>query len=138
MKKEDCQMAKKERALSAAETALLGARQRLEVATKANTDKPTDKTAAAVEAVKAEVAGYVKTVNRERFVRVGGGRVIKGRAAIRNIAAVAQPRSYTYDESDVAKLESALNSEVTKTVAKLRAALTKGPAAAKAEDDFTF
>lgn len=131
-------MAKEKSAPTAAETALLGARQKLEVASTAHGKTPTDKTAAAVDAAKSEVAKHVATVNRERFVRVGGGRVVKARAAIRNIGNIAQPRSYSYDESDVAKAEVALQDEVKKTIGKLRAALTKGPAAAKAGDDFTF
>ena len=131
-------MAKEKSAPTAAETALLGARQKHEVATKAHTEKPTDKTQAAVDAAKAEVAKHLATVNRERFVRVAGGRVKKARTAIRNLANVAQPRSYSYTEEDVAKAETALGEEVKKTISKLRAALTRGPAAVKDADDFTF
>lgn len=131
-------MAKEKTPPSPAETALLGARQKHELANKAHTEKPSEKTQAAVEAAKAEVQKLVTTVNRERFVRVGGGRVKKARTAIRNLANVAQPRSYSYTMEDVAKAKAALYGEVDKTIAALEKALTKGPAAVKNADDFTF
>lgn len=131
-------MAKEKTPPTAAEKALLAARQKHELANKAHAEKPTDKTGAAVEAAKAEVQTHSATVNRERFVRVAGGRVKKARTAVRNISNVANPRSYSYTEEDVAKAEAALNAEVKKTIDKLRSALTKGPSVAKSEDDFTF
>lgn len=132
-------MPKKEKAApSAAETALLGHRQKLELANKAHAEKPTDKTGAAIEAAKAEVAKHAAIVSRERFVRVGGSRVVKARTAVRNLAGVANPRSYSYSAEDVAKVETVLTEEVKKTVDKLRAALTKSPAAAKEAESFTF
>lgn len=131
-------MAKKERELSPAEKALLDARQKHEVAVAADTKASTDKTKANVEATKAEVAKHSAVVKRESFVRVGGGRVKKARLAIRNIGNIANPRSYTYSEDDIGKLEKALSEEAAKIVSKLRLSLTKGPAAAKADDDFTF
>ena len=131
-------MAKKERTLSPAEQELSARRIKLEAAEKANTEKPTDKTAAALDAAKAAVTEQNKVVNRERFVRVGGGRAKKAIVAIRNLANVAAPRSYTYDESDVAKAETALKAEVEKTIAKMRSALTSGGKSAKADDGFTF
>ncbi len=116
----------------------LDKRQKLESAKKANTDKPSEKTAASVAVAEQELKKAVATENRERFVRVGGGRVKKARSAIRNLSNVAAPRSYTYDESDVAKVESVLGDEVKKTVSALRAALANPGKAAKAQDDFTF
>lgn len=131
-------MAKKERELSAAEKTLSDARVKLDAAKEKDGKASTDATKKAVADAETVVKTNVAIVNRERFVRVGGGRVKKARAAIRNIGNVAQPRSYTYDESDVVKAETALNDEVKKTIAKLRLALTKGPAAAKDGDDFAF
>lgn len=131
-------MAKKAAEQTPAQKATLNARQKHELAVQANTAKPTDATKAALETAAATLKAAVAVENRERFVRVGGGRVKKARTAIRNFANVAQPRSYTFDESDIAKAETALTDEVKKTIAKLRASLVKGPGATKAEDDFTF
>lgn len=129
---------KKERELSAAEKHLLDQRQKLETAEKNHAAKPTAATEKAVADHKAEISKTAIIVNRERFVRVAGGRVKKARIAIKNLANVAAPRSYTYDESDVAKAETVLNDAVKFTIGKLRTALTKGAGAAKVEDDFTF
>lgn len=129
---------KKERELSPAEKSLLDLRQKLELAEKANTDKPTTATKTALDAAKKSVSDASAVVNRERFVRVAGGRVNKARTAIKNLANVAAPRSYTYDESDVVKAEKALTDAVVSTIAKMRSALVKGASASKAADDFSF
>lgn len=129
---------KKTREASPAEKSVLDLRQKLEVATKNDTAKSTDATKKAVADLETAIKSAQATVNRERFVRVAGGRVKKARIAIKNLANVAAPRTYTYDESDVAKAESALLSQVKSTIDKLRSALTKGGQTAKAEDDFSF
>ncbi len=131
-------MAKKKAEPNDAQKATLDARQKLELATKAHTDKPTDATKKHLEAMATAVKMAQHTENRDRFVRIAGGRVKKIRTAIRNLAGVAQPRSYVYAEEDVAKAESVLTAELKITLSKMRSALTRGAGAAKAEDDFSF
>lgn len=131
-------MAKTKTAPTAAMLALLDARQKLQLAKDADAKASTDKSKAAVTAASKVASDADAIVRRERFVNVGGGRIKKARAAIRNFAAVAAPRSYQYDESDIAKAETAMGDEVKKAIAKMRASLVRGAAAAKAEDDFTF
>jgi hypothetical protein len=121
-----------------AQKATIDAREKLKSAEKSHADKPTDATKKAVDAAKSAVSSAVTAENRERFVRVGGGRVRKARIAIRNLANLAAPRSYTYDENDVVKMEATLLNEVKNVIAKARNALTKGAGSAKAEDDFSF
>lgn len=130
-------MAKPKTELTNAQKATLGARQTLENARKADEAKSSDVTKKAVATAEAAVKSAQAVENRERFVRVGGGRVKKARATLRNLAGVAAPRSYTYNASDIDKLEKVLADELASTVKKLRNALEKGTTA-KAEDDFTF
>lgn len=131
-------MAKEKSAPTPNETKLLDIRQKLEVAKKNDAAKSTDATKKAVADLEAAVKAGLTVVNRERFVRVAGGRVKKARLAIKNLANVAAPRSYTYDESDVSKAETALTAQVKSTIDALRSALTKGGGTAKAQDDFSF
>lgn len=130
-------MAKPKSDITPAQQATLDARQKLELARKAHDAKPTDATKKAVADAEKAVKDAQTVENRERFVRVGGGRVKKVRAAIRNLAGVAAPRSYNYTSADVDKAEAALKAEVETAIRKLRSALEKG-GTAKAEDDFTF
>ncbi len=130
-------MAKQKAELTAAQKATVAARAKVETARKANTDKPSDATKAALASAETQLKQCIHTENRERFVRVGGGRVKKARAAIRNFGNVASPRSYVYSEADIALAETALHDEVKKVIARMRASLTKG-GTAKAEDDFSF
>lgn len=131
-------MAKPKSEVTPAQKATLDARQKLEAARKANEAKTTDATKKAVADAEKVVKEAQAVENRERFVRVAGGRVKKARTAIRNLASVAAPRSYTYTSTDVDKAEQALTAEVAATVKKMRSALEKGASAAKAEDDFSF
>lgn len=131
-------MAKEKSELTDAQKATLDARQKLETARKAHAEKETEATKKAVASAEEHFRKCVSTENRERFVRVAGGRVKKARAAIRNLASVAAPRSYNYNEDDVKKAETALTSEVNKAISAMRAALQRGGTAKKAEDDFTF
>ena len=131
-------MAKPKSDETPAQKATLDARQKLENARKAHEAKPTDATKKAVADAENAVKAAQAVENRERFVRVGGGRVKKVRQALRNLAGVAAPRSYTYTLDDIAKAETAITSEMQSAFKKLRSALEKGATAAKAEDDFTF
>lgn len=130
-------MAKTAQEKTPAQLKVLDLRQKLETARAADTKASTDKTKKAVADLEGELKTAVTVESRDRFVRIGGSRVKKARQAIRNFAAVASPRSYQYDDSDVVKAETALNAEVKSAIGKMRAALTKG-GTAKAEDDFTF
>ena len=123
-------MAKTQSDLTPAQKATIAAREKLDAANKTND-------AAKIKSAREHLAECLKTENRERFVRVGGGRVRKIRTAIRGLSNVASPRSYHYTEDDVAKAESVLNAELKSAFSKLRNALTKG-GTAKAEDDFSF
>lgn len=118
--------------------ALDDAKQKLEVAEKNNTAKPTDATAKAVDAAKEVVKNAQAADNREKFVRIGAGRVKKARSIIANIGNLAAPRSYSYSTSDIDLIEKGLNEVTAKTITKLRNALEKGATVAKTEDNFTF
>lgn len=131
-------MAKKTQEKTEAAKKVLDLRQKLSLAKDADAKASTDKTKDHVKTLSNQLATAVEVDNRERFIRIAGGRVKKARTAIRNLAAVAAPRSYKYDESDVVKAETALGSDLKATLTKLRNALVKGASAAKAEDDFTF
>ena len=129
-------MAKKKSDPTTAQLKVLDLRQKHAVATKAHTDKPTDATKKHLDTIATELSAARKVENRERFVRVIGGRIQKTIADIRNVANV-NTASYQFDTADVSKVETALDTEVKKTVAKMNAALTKsGPT--KSSVDFTF
>lgn len=131
-------MAKKAAEKTPAQKATEAARAKLTTAEKANADKPTDATKKAMTDAQSALKECIKAENRERFVRVAGGRVKKARTALRNLANVASPRSYLYDASDVDKAEKALTAELTKTLTAMRNALTSGGGSKTPEDDFTF
>lgn len=131
-------MAKPKSAPTAAALATVAARDILTKAREAEKAKSTDATKKAVADAEVKFKAALATENRERFIRVAGGRVKSARVALKNIGKCAVPRSYTYDESDVAKAETALNDAVKQAIAALRNALTKGAGAAKAADDFSF
>lgn len=126
------------RELSPAEKSLSDLRVKLDTAKELDGKASTDKTKAAIVAAEAAVKTQLTIVNRERFQRVGGARATRTRDAIRNLAGVAQPRSYNYTSADVDKLEKMLTDESASTVKKLRAALDKSAPAAKAAEEFTF
>jgi hypothetical protein len=131
-------MAKKPKELSPAEKELSARKAKLDAAKDAHSKADNEKNKAAVTAAEAAHKEQLSIVNRERFVRVGGNRATKARDAIRNLSNVAAPRSYSYTEADVVKLETMLNSEVSNTVSKLRNALTKGASTTKSADTFAF
>lgn len=131
-------MAKKAKEKTAAQKSLDDARQKLELANTADTTKNTDATKKAVETAKANVKAADDIVRRERFVLIGGSRTKKARLALRNVAAVAAPRSYAYTEADIATFEATMTKEVQSAAGKLRTALTKGGVAkAEIEDIFS-
>lgn len=131
-------MAKPKSEPTPANKAVLDLRQKLELARNADKTKSTDATKKAITDLEKSLKDAVQVENRERFVTVAGGRVKTIRKAVRQLANVASPRSYKYDASDVDKAEAAMTAEVTKTVAKMRAALVSGNAAKPTDDDFTF
>lgn len=128
-------MAKKAQEKTEAAKKVLDLRQKLSTAKEADAKASTDRSKAIVTALTADLAKAVEADNRERFIRVAGSRAKKVRLALRNLAACAQPRSYKYDEADVAKAESTLATELKTTLNKLRSALTRGPATKEAEED---
>jgi hypothetical protein len=116
----------------------IAARTAYEAAQKADETKSTEATKKNLLATKVVLTEALKVENRERFVRVAGGRVKKARVAIRNLSNVANPRTYIYTTDDVDKAEKALTDEVKSAIGKLRNALNKGSGTAKSEDDFSF
>lgn len=80
----------------------------------------------------------VSAERRERFERVGGGRVGTALTAIKNVGKLNVPASYSYTENDVAKAESALKAACENAIAGLRAALTSGGASKSTEAGFKF
>ncbi|MDE2019959.1 MAG: hypothetical protein KGJ13_06475 [Patescibacteria group bacterium] len=120
-----------------ANKAVLDARQKLQLAKDADEKNSTEKTKTAVKHAHEHLLACVEKENRERFINVGGARVKKARVALRNLANVANPRSYSYTAADVEKAKAALQSELDKCISKMQNALVKGTAA-KTDDDFTF
>lgn len=94
---------------------------------KENHDKSaTAANAKALETASAERDAAVKAENRERFERIGGPRVQKAITALNNVGKLAAPRSYAYDEEDVATCEKAIMDAAKSACAGMRAALQKG------------
>lgn len=131
-------MAKPKSEVTPAQKAVLEHRQKVEVARTAHDKNATDKSKADLAAAQEKLKAAVAVENRERFVRVAGGRVTKARDAIRNLSNVAQPRSYSYTEEDCDKAEKALTEEIKKSIGAMRAALNKTSTAEKVKDSFTF
>jgi hypothetical protein len=129
---------KKEKVNSAAENTLLDVRQKLEVAQTAHNAKPSKDTEAKVASAKAAVADATKAVNRERFVRVGGQRVKKARAALRNLASVNSLRSYNYTADDINKAEKVLTDELNSAISKMRSGLTTTAKVNKPDEESLF
>lgn len=131
-------MAKPKSEPSKTALALADAKQKHEVAEKANTAKPSDATAKALETAAANVKAAQAADNRDKFVRIGASRVKLARKVITNIGNLAAPRSYTYSPADIDLIEKGLQEVTAKTVSKLRNALEKGATVAKTEDNFSF
>ena len=131
-------MAKPKSEVTAAQKATLDAKQKLEIAKTAHEKNASAENKTKLDNAHAAVKAAQTVENRERFVRVAGGRVTKARDAIRNLSNVAQPRSYTYTEADCDLAEKALTDEIKKSIGALRSALTKAPGVTKAKESFTF
>lgn len=131
-------MAKPKSAPTETQTKILDVRQKLELARKAHEAKPDAKTKATVESHEAELKSLRALDNRDRFVRVIGGRVKAARKALRMLAQGANPSGYKYDASDISKMCSVLRSEIDTLEKKFTTSLTAGASAAKSEDDFSF
>ena len=130
-------MAKSKAEITLAQKATLDASLAVSKAREADNKASTDATKKHLATTKDYLRKCVTVENRERFVRVGGGRIKKARTAIRNFGNVAALRSYVYNEDDIGKAETALQDEVKKVISRLRTALTRG-GISKTEDDFTF
>lgn len=81
-----------------------------------------DNTRKAMEHAKIERDKAVQAENRERFLRVGGGRVTKAITAIEQIGKLNQPNSYEFSETDVTKIREALSNSLTGALSALEAA----------------
>lgn len=113
-------MAKAKTELSPIQIAAKNARAKVEKATEAVTKTKNAQTEKALADAESELAVAVRAENRERFERVGGGRVAKALSSLDNIAKLAKPRSYEYSDSDVAKMEAAITSAAVTAVTALR------------------
>jgi len=81
-----------------------------------------DVTRKALEHAKIERDKAVVAENRERFLRVGGGRVTKAITAIEQVGKLNQPNSYEFSENDVTKIREALSNSLTSAISALEAA----------------
>jgi len=81
-----------------------------------------DVTRKALEHAKIERDKAVVAENRERFLRVGGGRVTKAITAIEQVGKLNQPNSYEFSENDVTKIREALSNSLTGALSALEAA----------------
>lgn len=91
----------------------------------------------ALETASAERDTAIKAENRERFERIGGARVLKAIVSLNNVGKLAAPRSYNYEEQDIAEAEKAIMEAAKGACAAMRSALQKG-AGKTAGAGFTF
>jgi vacuolar-type H+-ATPase subunit D/Vma8 len=130
-------MAREAKEKTPAQKKVLELRQKLALAKEAQTKNDNEKTQAAVKKAQEELAPAVAAENRERFTTIAGARVKKIRVAMRNLKGVNSLRSYQFDESDVAKIESVLAQGLKDMLTSMRGAFSKS-GAAKTEDDISF
>lgn len=74
-------------------------------------------------AAKSEDDYEIADERRQNFLRVASLRVTNALDKIRLIGKLANPQSYAFDESDIQKIEAALNERTQEIVADFRAAL---------------
>ena len=131
-------MAKVAKEKSPAAKALEVAREKLAKAKEmlAKQDNATNKKA--VEAAQAEVSKHAAIVNRERFEDVAGTRLANFIKTGENLINCASPRSYKFEASDVAELETAVNDIGKRVVAAFKAGLNATSSDAKATGSKKF
>lgn len=131
-------MAKPKSAPTETQTKILDVRNKLEKVREAHTAKPSDQLAKAITGHETELKELRALDNRDRFVRVVGGRVKAARKVLRMLATNANPTSYKYDSADITKMVGVLRAEIDTLEKRFTTSLTAGASAAKSEDDFSF
>jgi hypothetical protein len=131
-------MAKTKKDLTATQIKANAAREAYAKAKEAHEKTDNATTTKALAAATAERDAAVKAENRERFERIGGPRVQKALTALGNVGKLAAPRSYNYDEADVADCEKAIMDGAKAACNALRNALTKGAGGKSAGAGFSF
>jgi hypothetical protein len=86
-------------------------------------DNPNEKNTKALDHLQNEIARLSALVRREHFQEIAGTRVTKALNALKNVGSCARPRSYTYDVSDITKLEDALTSATLNAVDAFKTSL---------------
>lgn len=119
-------MAKKATEQTPAQAKAKAAREAHTKAKEAHEKADNATTRKALETATAERDAAVKAENRERFERIGGARVLKAIGALNNVGKLAAPRSYHYDEEDIATAEKAIMDAAKTACASMRNALQKG------------
>lgn len=131
-------MAKQKSEKTAVQIAADKAREAYAKAKEANEKSDNATTQKHLADAKAARDAAVAAERRERFERVGGGRVSTAINALVNVGKLNVPASYSYTESDIAKAESAITETTKNTFAALRAALSSGGASKSVDKGFKF
>lgn len=76
-------------------------------------------------ATKTETPAEATETKRDKFVRLANSRTGKALDAVANLAGLANPANYEYNEADWAKIFSALEAEMTKLQARVKNPSTK-------------
>lgn len=127
-------MAKSKKEQTPIQKAADAARAKYQAAKAANEKADNAATKKALADAKEAMRAAVEKENEERFSTVGTQRVRKARAALRNVAKVANPKGYKYTPEQAGKIISGLK-EVMKEV---EAAFTSTGGAKDAGDDFSL
>jgi hypothetical protein len=103
-----------------------------------NTKNDTDATKATLKTAKDKLDAATKEMNRERFISVGNARLTKAVAALNNFAKVANPRSYSFTETDIKAAKEVIDGAVKTVHTALDAALRSGAGEKKAAGTVAF
>ncbi len=117
-------MAKTAKAKTPVTIAADKARDAYKKAKEANTKADNATTQKALADAKTARDTAVTAESRERFLTIGNARVLKASAALSQIGKMNQPRSYIYNEEDLAKAEKLLADANKNAFNALRAAIS--------------
>lgn len=127
-------MAKTKAPQTAAQKAADAARANYQKAKEAHDLKQTDGNKKALDTATDAMRTAVKAENRERFLSVGKRRVLKARAAIRQLVKVSNKKTYEYSDDEGQKLIAG----VMEAVADVRKAFTTSTDKSASSDNFSF
>jgi hypothetical protein len=98
-----------------------------------------ERTQAALETAKANLKTASGAAARERFVSVGGTRVLIVLDKLKNLARIASaPRSYTFTESDAQEIIDAVNNGAEEVERAFKAAMASPTAGGEKKRAFVF